>query len=107
LNTMRGIIILLLLGLCAFVVCVSAMENEEEHVFAVELQISANAEEIAEMHGFENLGQVGTLENHFLFKLKPHLREAVEDSAKALGQNNQVVWLEKQVRKARSKRPQF
>lgn len=46
---------------------------KDKERIAVHLQPHANPDEVAALHGFENLGPVGDLENHYVFqKLHPH-----------------------------------
>mmetsp|Transcript_21244 Transcript_21244/g.36224 ORF Transcript_21244/g.36224 Transcript_21244/m.36224 type:complete len:125 (+) Transcript_21244:70-444(+) len=76
------------------------MDKDKERI-AVHLQPHANPDEVAALHGFENLGPVGDLENHYVFqKLHPH--EMSEDVLPThIGVHRHVKWWENQVSRNR------
>lgn len=59
----------------------------------------AQADKIAARHGFENLGQIGTLEGFFHFKhkkLKRRSKRSTPDKTKKLLKDDRVKWAEQQ-----------
>nr|KAF6441783.1 proprotein convertase subtilisin/kexin type 1 [Rousettus aegyptiacus] len=62
---------------------------------------------IAEELGYDLLGQIGSLENHYLFKHKNHPRRSRRSAlhiTKRLSDDDRVIWAEQQYEKDRSKR---
>jgi len=87
---------------------VSSMADTEKHEWAVELNPSANADEIAANHGFDNMGRIGNLPNHYLFKLQDHharSRDVAMEKGNNLAAHEEVVWSEKQVPRKMVKKP--
>uniref|UniRef100_H0X116 Neuroendocrine convertase 1 n=1 Tax=Otolemur garnettii TaxID=30611 RepID=H0X116_OTOGA len=67
----------------------------------------AAASAIAEELDYDLLGQIGSLENHYLFKHKTHPRRSRRSAlhiTKRLSDDDRVVWAEQQYEKERSKR---
>ncbi|XP_012494301.1 PREDICTED: neuroendocrine convertase 1 isoform X2 [Propithecus coquereli] len=67
----------------------------------------AAASAIAEELGYDLLGQIGSLENHYLFKHKNHPRRSRRSAlhiTKRLSDDDRVIWAEQQYEKERSKR---
>uniref|UniRef100_A0A2K6UY39 Neuroendocrine convertase 1 n=1 Tax=Saimiri boliviensis boliviensis TaxID=39432 RepID=A0A2K6UY39_SAIBB len=65
------------------------------------------ASAIAEELGYDLLGQIGSLENHYLFKHKNHPRRSRRSAlhiTKRLSDDDRVIWAEQQYEKERSKR---
>uniref|UniRef100_A0A8D1M0U9 Neuroendocrine convertase 1 n=1 Tax=Sus scrofa TaxID=9823 RepID=A0A8D1M0U9_PIG len=65
------------------------------------------ASAIAEELGYDLLGQIGSLENHYLFKHKSHPRRSRRSAlhiTKRLSDDDRVIWAEQQYEKERSKR---
>ncbi|KAJ8775682.1 hypothetical protein J1605_016230 [Eschrichtius robustus] len=65
------------------------------------------ASAIAEELGYDLLGQIGSLENHYLFKHKNHPRRSRRSAlriTKRLSDDDRVLWAEQQYEKERSKR---
>ncbi|XP_078620006.1 neuroendocrine convertase 1-like [Branchiostoma floridae x Branchiostoma japonicum] len=65
------------------------------------------ADLLAREHGYENLGQIGNLEDHYLFRHKdvPHRsRRGAHQHTKRLGDDERIQWVAQQVGRARSKR---
>uniref|UniRef100_A0A2K5DPW2 Neuroendocrine convertase 1 n=1 Tax=Aotus nancymaae TaxID=37293 RepID=A0A2K5DPW2_AOTNA len=65
------------------------------------------ASAIAEELGYDLLGQIGPLENHYLFKHKNHPRRSRRSAlhiTKRLSDDDRVIWAEQQYEKERSKR---
>eukprot|EP01112_Ceratiomyxa_fruticulosa_P017917 TRINITY_DN5665_c0_g1_i4.p1 TRINITY_DN5665_c0_g1~~TRINITY_DN5665_c0_g1_i4.p1 ORF type:complete len:108 (-),score=23.53 TRINITY_DN5665_c0_g1_i4:280-603(-) len=91
----------------------AVLSLNDGHVFAVQLHPSASADDIAERHGFDNLGNVEGVEHHYLFKLRDHpsLRNDpenfVREKADMLSSSQEVLWVEKQVARERTPRPRF
>ncbi|XP_002160973.1 PC3-like endoprotease variant B isoform X1 [Hydra vulgaris] len=59
----------------------------------------AQADRIANNHGFENLGQIGNLEGFFHFKhkkTKSRVKRALHQTTKKLLEENHVLWAEQQ-----------
>ncbi|XP_064106409.1 furin-like protease 2 isoform X1 [Macrobrachium nipponense] len=76
--------------------------------FAVHIPEGANAaQEIASTHGFSNLGQIGSLENYYLFE-HPHVHkrsaEPSDHHHETLSSDPRVMWVEQQKEKKRVKR---
>jgi hypothetical protein len=101
--------VLLQLLVTSFVLGIGMDDRLEEHEtqWAVQLQPGQDPDELAEAHGFENLGKIGALEDHFLFQLKPQhrTREVATDRAKRLADAPTILWIEQQVPTERVKRP--
>ncbi|XP_006733345.1 neuroendocrine convertase 1 [Leptonychotes weddellii] len=65
------------------------------------------ASAIAKELGYDLLGQIGSLENHYLFKYKNHPRRSRRSAlyiTKRLSDDDRVIWAEQQYEKERSKR---
>ncbi|XP_037009750.2 neuroendocrine convertase 1 isoform X2 [Artibeus jamaicensis] len=65
------------------------------------------ASAIAEELGYDLLGQIGSLENHYLFRHKNHPRRSRRSAlhiTKRLSDDDRVIWAEQQYEKKRSKR---
>ncbi|XP_005871585.1 PREDICTED: neuroendocrine convertase 1 [Myotis brandtii] len=65
------------------------------------------ASAIAEELGYDLLGQIGSLENHYLFRHKNHPRRSRRSAlhiTKRLSDDDRVIWAEQQYGKERSKR---
>uniref|UniRef100_A0A2K5YTY2 Neuroendocrine convertase 1 n=1 Tax=Mandrillus leucophaeus TaxID=9568 RepID=A0A2K5YTY2_MANLE len=65
------------------------------------------ASAIAEELGYDLLGQIGSLENHYLFKHKNHPRRSRRSAfhiTKRLSDDDRVIWAEQQYEKERTKR---
>uniref|UniRef100_A0A2K6K9G5 Neuroendocrine convertase 1 n=2 Tax=Rhinopithecus TaxID=542827 RepID=A0A2K6K9G5_RHIBE len=65
------------------------------------------ASAIAEELGYDLLGQIGSLENHYLFKHKSHPRRSRRSAfhiTKRLSDDDRVIWAEQQYEKERAKR---
>ncbi|XP_029416931.1 neuroendocrine convertase 1 isoform X2 [Nannospalax galili] len=65
------------------------------------------ASAIAEELGYDLLGQIGSLENHYLFKHKNHPRRSRRSAlhiTKRLSDDDRVIWAEQQYEKERRKR---
>jgi hypothetical protein len=65
------------------------------------------ASRVARETGFTNLGQIGTLEDHYLFEAPHRKRRSASpshDHHAALEEHEQVHWFEQQVAKSRKKR---
>ncbi|XP_004406658.1 PREDICTED: neuroendocrine convertase 1 [Odobenus rosmarus divergens] len=65
------------------------------------------ASAIAKELGYDLLGQIGSLENHYLFKHKNHPRRSRRSAlhiTKRLSDDDRVIWAEQQYEKERSKR---
>uniref|UniRef100_A0A8D0GDI5 Neuroendocrine convertase 1 n=1 Tax=Sphenodon punctatus TaxID=8508 RepID=A0A8D0GDI5_SPHPU len=68
------------------------------------------AKAIAEELEYELLGQIGSLENHYLFRHKSHPRRSRRSAihiTKRLSDDDRVSWAEQQYEKKRSKRSSF
>uniref|UniRef100_A0A8C5KKV9 Neuroendocrine convertase 1 n=1 Tax=Jaculus jaculus TaxID=51337 RepID=A0A8C5KKV9_JACJA len=62
---------------------------------------------IAQELGYDLLGQIGSLENHYLFRHKNHPRRSRRSAlhiTKRLSDDDRVIWAEQQYEKERSKR---
>jgi ABC-type cobalt transport system substrate-binding protein len=78
-----------------------------DHRWAVELREDADVEEVAAELHFENKGQVGSLKQTFVLRLRDAERHSAENVAarlEALRVHPQVTWSEEQVPKSRSRR---
>ncbi|KAG8456361.1 hypothetical protein GDO86_002223 [Hymenochirus boettgeri] len=65
------------------------------------------AQLLAEDLGYDYLGQIGSLENHFLFRHRSHTRRSRRSASritKRLSEDGRVAWAEQQYLKQRSKR---
>ena len=75
--------------------------------FAVELQPDADPNHIAQTHGFVNLGQIGSLKNHYLFE-HPRIRKRSIQKNHTYHENfknhPQILWFEQQKELIRHKR---
>ncbi len=55
--------------------------------------------QVAEAHGFTNLGQIASLEGYYLFELKEQhrKRDVASEKAKRLAEHPSITWIEEQV----------
>lgn len=83
---------------------------EEVYVNKIAVHISGGhheAERLAREAGLLNLGQVGTLEDHYLFEIPHRQKRSIDpshDHHKYLSDHPKVHWFEQQVAKSRKKR---
>ncbi|XP_063820115.1 neuroendocrine convertase 1 [Pseudophryne corroboree] len=89
-------------------VFVTGIERRYVNEWAVEIPGGPEeAELLALEHGYKLLGQIGSLKNHYLFKLPVHprrLRRSAPHITKRLADDDRVSWAEQQYIKERSKR---
>lgn len=73
---------------------------------AVKLDPAANPHEVAAAHGFEFIGQIGSLEHHYIFRHPDQTLSvaALRAHAEQLGRHVAVLWHEVQVPKRRMRR---
>lgn len=71
--------------------------------WAVQLIPGANPDEVATAYGAENLGQVGTLPNVYLFR-RPNYQPD-KTTPDPLAADPRVIWLEQQLARQQSPRP--
>ncbi|XP_074138134.1 neuroendocrine convertase 1 isoform X2 [Sminthopsis crassicaudata] len=83
-------------------------EKQFVNEWAAEIPGGLNsAREIAEELGYDLLGQIGSLENHYLFRHKTHPRRSRRSAihiTKRLSDDDRVTWAEQQYGKERNKR---
>nr|XP_020864703.1 neuroendocrine convertase 1 isoform X2 [Phascolarctos cinereus] len=83
-------------------------EKQFVNEWAAEIPGGLNsAREIAEELGYDLLGQIGSLENHYLFRHKSHPRRSRRSAihiTKRLSDDDRVTWAEQQYGKERNKR---
>lgn len=70
--------------------------------WAVRLASGVDPDEIAMEYGAENLGQIGTLQDTYLFRRPCKILN--EDGLDPLANDERVLWLERQVARQQSKR---
>lgn len=71
--------------------------------WAVRLKPGANADNVAEAHGAENLGPIGSLKDHFLFR-RPET-SVPKTGPDPLAMDSRVLWLERQMARQQMPRP--
>ncbi|KAF2368887.1 Proprotein convertase P [Trinorchestia longiramus] len=95
-----------------FLLCLSARKGVSQDVFHNQFAVKVPrgvqaANEVAQQHGFINIGQIGSLENYFLFE-HPHVHKRSLDTSDhhclSLSEHPQVEWVEQQVELKRVKR---
>ena len=75
--------------------------------FAVELDANSDPDQIANSHGFVNLGQIGSLDNHFLFEHSRIHKRSIQKNQEhfeKLENHPEIKWVEQQKELKRSKR---
>ncbi|XP_060091637.1 neuroendocrine convertase 1 [Heteronotia binoei] len=95
--------------LCAWSVAILAKaERQFVNEWAAEIPGGPEAAKaIADELEYELLGQIGSLENHYLFRHKSHARRSRRSAThitKRLADDHRVSWVEQQYEKKRSKR---
>eukprot|EP00048_Salpingoeca_helianthica_P024306 m.31346 g.31346 ORF g.31346 m.31346 type:complete len:102 (+) comp9303_c1_seq1:2187-2492(+) len=92
-----------LLFLLSLLACVLGMDHGG---IAVKLNPNADPNQVAAAHGLENLGQIGSLEHHYLFRHPDRSLplDAVREHAARLAKHEAVLWQEVQLPKRRSRR---
>lgn len=73
------------------------------NTWAVELAPSADPDATALLLGGENLGQIGSLSNHYLFKITGS-NKTPQPTNNSLSSNANVIWYEQQIAHQQSKR---
>lgn len=98
------------LAVCSVFCALGIVVSEKQYVneWAVEIPGGPEAAtSIANEFGYDFLGQIGSLENHYLLRHKSHPRRARRSSdhiTKRLADDERVVWAEQQYEKRRTRR---
>jgi len=71
--------------------------------WAVHVRHGADADQLALQLGAENLGQVGTLTDYYLFRIQDSVSQAAA-IANTIAADSRVIWFEQQVARPQSKR---
>ncbi len=71
--------------------------------WAVQLAPAVDANQLAAEYGAENLGQIGSLQDTYLFK-RPCKIQLDQNGIDPLAQDVRVLWLEQQIARQQSKR---
>ncbi|XP_035382614.1 neuroendocrine convertase 1 [Electrophorus electricus] len=94
--------------LCSIFCCVEASDRQYLNEWAVEIPGGlAAARAIASELDYELVRQIGSLENHYLFKHRSHpsrAKRSADHITKRLSEDGRVSWAEQQYEKRRSKR---
>jgi hypothetical protein len=75
----------------------------ETDIWAVRLVPGADPDVVARSHGAENLGPVGTLEDHFVF-YRPK-SSVPKTGLDPLAEDHRVLWVDRQIARQQTPRP--
>ncbi|ELR11566.1 Endoprotease FURIN, putative [Acanthamoeba castellanii str. Neff] len=98
-------ITLLCLALASIVVMGDELEEQQQQPqWAVKVEEGHNPDEVAEQHGFINLGPVANLKNYFLFEARHQNKRSTQHAATSLAEHPGVSWMEEQEVKQHEKK---
>ncbi|MEE6458824.1 hypothetical protein FKM82_000441 [Ascaphus truei] len=102
---------LVIFSSCCLVFVTAGTDRQYVNEWAAEILGGPDAaQKLAEELGYDFLGQIGSLENHYLLRHKAHPRRSRRSAiriTKRLSDDDRVSWAEQQYEKQRSKRSTF